>query len=243
MTFEDIKVLLNELNEVYEKRRKLHEMKDELREKINTLEKEITPQKEMLNNLNKQVEDRRTEIQQLNDKETEIKRQMSIATYHIYYNLTKDGMYKDDDTVAFRGEDWDDVILYQDNELKRYYITKENTPEWEKKVLDCDIFYKNTYEDRLNEMKDEAYNNDNFLRKQRIDDIENYYCNDSLSEYLDWVLLDTVDYNDLVEDWLENQFILHELEWVEDDGWGIIFDSEDEYFELNKSENLWYLSE
>lgn len=239
MTYEEITNLQNQLTEVYNKRTELYNMKDELRKKIREIEEKIAPDKEMINNFENQKKDREIEIEQCNQKEKDIKKQMSIATYKIYLNLTKDGLYQDEDTIAFRDEDWENVYLYQNDELRIYYKYER---EWGQH-LSCDIYYKTSYEDRLDEMKDEAYNEDNFLRKMRIEDIENYYCNDSLSDFLSGVLLETVDLDELAEDALDDSYATNKLSQLEDNDWYKVFDNDDEYFELDKSEDLWFLSD
>lgn len=242
MTYEDLKNLEKELSEVYSKRSELYNMKDELRKKIREIEDKIAPDKEMINNFENQVKDRWTEIEQCNQKEKDIKKQMSVVTYKIYFGLTKDGLFQDEDTIAFRSEswenNWENIYLYQDDELKVYYKYTQQGNE----VLHCDSYYKTSYQDRLDELKDEAYNNDNFLRRMRVDDIENNYCNDSLEDFLSGVILETVDYDELEEDKLEDNYALNELDQLEDKDWYRVFDSQEEYFELNKSEDLWILS-
>lgn len=238
MTYEEITNLQNQLTEVYNKRTELYNKKDELRKKIREIEDKIAPDKEMINNFENQVKDRWTEIEQCNQKEKDIKKQMSVATYKIYLNLTKDGLFQDEDTIAFRDKDWENIYLYQDNELKVYYKYTQNGNE----VLHCDSYYKISYEDRLEEMKDEAYNNDNFLRKMRVEDIENNYCNDSLNDFLCGVLLETVDYDELEGDKLDDDYALNELDQLENNDWYKVFDSQEEYFELDKSDDLGILS-
>lgn len=105
MTYEELTNLQNQLTEVYNKRTELYNKKDELRKKIREIEDKIAPDKEMINNFENQVKDRWTEIEQCNQKEKDIKKQMSVATYKIYLNLTKDGLFQDEDTIAFRDKD------------------------------------------------------------------------------------------------------------------------------------------
>jgi hypothetical protein len=40
------------------------------------------------------------------------------------------------------------------------------------------------YDDLLDDIKSDSYDSDTFLRRQRIDEIEHYYYNDSLADYM-----------------------------------------------------------
>lgn len=238
-TFEEITNLQNQLKDVYAKRNELFTMKDELRKKIREIEEKIAPDKEMINNFENQVKDRWTEIEDYNKKEQTLKDQMRVITYQNYYELTKNGAYSDEDTIAFRDESWNGLVLlenYEDLTLFYKYDTDGKTQ------LRCDRYQKISYEDRLDEMKDEAYNNDNFLRDMRIEDIRNNYNNDSLYDYLNYVWVEDISTDDLQDDPLEDNYVLNELEQLEYTDWEIVFDDDKEYFELIDSKWLWVLS-
>jgi hypothetical protein len=67
------------------------------------------------------------------------------------------------------------------------------------------IYEMREYEDLLDDKKSDSYNCDTFLRRQRIDEIENYYYCDSLSDYLYWIGVRDVELDDLLED--ESEYI------------------------------------
>ena len=234
--FEELVNYQNQLKEINSKRMELLNEKDKLRQKVREIEEKIAPDKEMINNFERQANDRYTEIDNLNKKKWEIEDQMSVAIYKKYFQLTEEWVYKDEDTIAFRFGDEDGVAIYENSELTIYYVGWANQ-------LRRDVYDKISYEDRLDEMKDEAYNDNNFLRKMRIEDIEDNYCNDSLYDFLNGVILETIDLDDLKDDPLEESDILNMLNGMEDNDWYEVFNDEDEYFELNSTRWLCCLSD
>lgn len=230
MTYQELKDLTNKLNEVYEERRKLYNLKDEIRTKKIKVEQDIAPMKEMVNNFEKQMSDRDDEILALNKKEAEIKNEMEVATYNIYMNLTKDWVYKDpedEETIAFRNEEEDKLYVYSDNTLKVF--SKFEDKDTKTTDLYLEEYYNCSYEEKLDDLKSDAQQwDDNFLRDERVDEVRYNWFNDSLADYLEWVLIETVDKDNLAPDRLDDEYALKVLEEEK------IIDLDENFFDINR---------
>lgn len=231
MTYQELTDLTTKLNEVYAERRKLYEMKDEIREKKNEIEKQMTPLKEMVNNFEKQMSDRDDEILALNKKEADIKNEMEVATYNIYMNLTEKWMYKDpedEETIAFRNEEEDKLYVYSDYTLKVF--SKYEDRDTKTTDLYLEEYTNCTYEEKLDDLKSDAQHwEGNFLRDERVDEVRYNWFNDSLADYLEWVLVETVDKDNLAPDRLDDEYALRVLEEEK------IIDLDENFFDINRS--------
>lgn len=231
MTYEELKNLSNKLNEVYEERRRLYNLKDEIRTKKIKVEQDMAPMKEMVNNFEKQMSDRDDEILALNKKEAEIKNEMEVATYNIYINLTKDWVYKDpedEETIAFRNEEEDKLYVYSDNTLKVF--SKFEDRDTKTTDLYLEEYINCSYEEKLDDLKSDAQQWDgNFLREEWVDEVRYNWFNDSLADYLEWVLIETVDKDNLAPDRLDDEFALKLLEDEK------IIDLDENFFDINRS--------
>lgn len=89
------------------------------------------------------------------------------------------------------------LIVFRPKEWELYEFNKN-------KVI---AYIIRNYEDALDWVKDESYNNDTFIRRMWIDDIENCWENCSLEDYMDNIsIADVNDYDDLKEDVTEPDY-------------------------------------
>lgn len=89
------------------------------------------------------------------------------------------------------------LIVFRPKEWELYEFNKN-------KVI---AYIIRNYEDALDWVKDESYNNDTFIRRMWIDDIENSWENCSLEDYMDNIsIADVNDYDDLKEDVTEPDY-------------------------------------
>ena len=89
------------------------------------------------------------------------------------------------------------LIVFRPKEWELYEFNKN-------KVI---AYIIRNYEDALDNVKDESYNNDTFIRRMWIDDIENCWENCSLEDYMDNIsIADVNDYDDLKEDVTEPDY-------------------------------------
>jgi hypothetical protein len=67
-----------------------------------------------------------------------------------------------------------------------YYLFSEEDSELIEITEDnCVRLYDlRMYEDLLDDIKSDSYDSDTFIRRNRIDEIEHYYYNDSLADYM-----------------------------------------------------------
>ena len=86
------------------------------------------------------------------------------------------------------------------------------------------IYDLRMYDDLLDDKKSDSYNCDTFLRRKWIDEIENYYYNDSLADYLYWIWISEVDLDDLLED--ESEYI----KWEDIEELNSYIESDEQYF-------------
>lgn len=113
------------------------------------------------------------------------------------------------------------LIVFRPKEWELYEFNKN-------KVI---AYIIRNYEDALDWVKDESYNNDTFIRRMWIDDIENCWENCSLEDYMDNIsIADVNDYDDLKEDVTEPDY--DTLDKFQD-----LYEEEYEYLWYNPKEN------
>lgn len=99
-------------------------------------------------------------------------------------------IYKDDAFIIFKK--YDAYYLFSEEDSELIEISED--------INTARVYDLRMYEDLLDDKKSDSYNCDTFLRRQWIDEIENYYYSDSLSDYLYWIGVSDIDLDDLLED-------------------------------------------
>lgn len=113
------------------------------------------------------------------------------------------------------------LIVFRPKEWELYEFNKN-------KVI---AYIIRNYEDALDSVKDESYNNDTFIRRMWIDDIENCLENCSLDDYMRNIsIADVNDYDDLKEDVTEPDY--DTLDKFQD-----LYEEEYDYLWYNPNEN------
>ena len=138
------------------------------------------------------------EIDSLRDEEEKKRREYfnNLLEYAKDKMATMDAelswVYKDDNYVIFQRDDFNSYFLFSSEDSELIEIdTVRNT---------VTIYELREYEDLLDDKKSDSYDSDTFIRRNRIDEIEHYYYNDSLADYMYWMTIDEVDLDDLLED-------------------------------------------
>jgi len=213
---------------------------NELQTAINEIKKLISEKQNEKRNLESQksklefsIKNLQTEIDSLRKEETNKRREY-------FYNLLdyakeklntldteSNWIYKDEYFVIFKNS-W------------AYYLFSEEDSELIEISEDINVarvYDLRMYEDLLDDKKSDSYNCDTFLRRQRIDEIERYYYNDSLEDYLYDIGLRDVDLDELLED--ESNYIkwedMEELDsFIESDEQ---YFTEKEFYDLKEEEN------
>ena len=176
---------------------------EELQKAINEIKKKISEKQNEKRNLESQksklefsIRDLQKEIDSLRDEEEKKRREYfnNLLEYAKDSMETMDAMatwvYKDDNYVIYKKDDSYFLFSSEDSELIEI-DTVRNT---------VTIYDLREYEDLLDDKKSDSYDSDTFIRRNRIDEIEHYYYNDSLADYMYWMTVDEVDLDDLLED-------------------------------------------
>ena len=182
---------------------------NELQTAINEIERQISDKQNEKRNLQSQksklefsIKNLETEVEKLQKELLEKRREyfnnlLSYAKEKIEALNPEDyWIAKEEDFIMFKKYD-DCYYLFSQEDLELIEITEDT------KVVR--IYNLERYEDLLDDKKSDSYNCDTFLRRQRIDEIENYYYNDSLEDYLYWIEVRDIDLDDLLED--ESEYI------------------------------------
>ena len=175
----------------------------ELQTTINEIKKLISEKQNEKRNLESQKSKLEFSIKNLQKDVDELKKQLLEKRREYFNNLLE---YAKEKLNALNPEsNWiysdDSYVIFKENDL--VYLFDREESELTEIAEDTNvvrIYDLRMYDDLLDDIKSDAYNKDNFLRRQRIDEIENYYYNDSLRDYLDWIYLSEVDLDDLLED-------------------------------------------
>ena len=200
---------------------------NELQTAINEIKKLISEKQNEKRNLESQKSKLEFSIRDLQTEIDSLKKQEIAKKREYFYNLldyakeklnTLDSesnwIFKDDAFVIFKKYD-------------AYYLFSEEDSELIEIAEDTDtarVYDLRMYEDLLDDKKSDSYNCDTFLRRQRIDEIENYYYNDSLSDYLYWIWVSDVELDDLLDD--ERDYI----KWEDMEELDSFIESDEQYF-------------
>ena len=176
---------------------------EELQKAINEITKQISEKQNEKRNLESQKSKLEYSIKNLQKDVDSLKKQLLEKRREYFNNLLE---YAKEKLNTFNPEsNWiysdDSYVIFKENDL--VYLFDREDSELTEIAEDTNvvrIYDLRMYDDLLDDIKWDAYNKDNFLRRQRIDEIENYYYNDSLRDYLDWIYLSEVDLDDLLED-------------------------------------------
>lgn len=200
---------------------------EELQKAINEISRKISDKQNEKRNLESQksklefsIRNLQTEIDSL--KKEEITKRREYFNSLLEYaneklntlNPEANWIFSDESYVIFKDGDYVYLFDREDSELTE--ISEENNV--------VRIYDLRMYEDLLDDVKSDSYDSDTFLRRQRIDEIEHYYYNDSLADYMYWIRVSDVDIDDLLED--ESDYIKGEdLSFLES-----FIESDEQYF-------------
>ena len=176
---------------------------EELQKAINEIRKQISDKQSEKRNLENQksklefsIKNLQTEIDSLKKEETTKRREY----FNTLLEYAKEKLNTLDDESNWIFSD-DSYVIFKDANIV-YLFDRDNSEltEISEETKVVRIYDLRSYEDLLDDKKSDSYDRDTFLRRQRIDEINCYYYNDSLSDYLYWIGMSEVDIDDLLED-------------------------------------------
>lgn len=196
----------------------------ELLNAISEIERQISNKKNEKRNLESQKSKLEYSIRTLQTELDDLQKQLTNKRREYFNSLLEyaksipfeetNWIFQNDEFVIFKREGCYCLFDREDSELIEI---AEDT-----KVVR--VYDLRMYEDLLEDKKSDSYNCDTFLRRQWIDEIENYYYNDSLSDYLYWIWISDVDLDDLLDD--ESEYI----KWDEIEELDSFIESDEQYF-------------
>lgn len=213
---------------------------EELLKAIEEIKKLISEKQNEKRNLESQKSKLEFSIRDLQTEIESLKKQAAIKRREYFNNLLdyakeklntldteSNWIYKDDAFVIFKK--YDAYYLFSEEDSELIEISED--------INVARIYDLRMYEDLLDDKKSDSYNCDTFLRRQRVDEIERYYYNDSLEDYLYWIGVSDVELDDLLED--ESNYIkgedMEELKsFIESDEQ---YFTEREFYDLKEDEN------
>lgn len=213
---------------------------EELLKAIEEIKKQISDKQNEKRNLESQKSKLEFSIRNLQTEIESLKKQAAIKRREYFNNLLdyakeklntidteSNWIYKDDAFVIFKK--YDAYYLFSEEDSELIEISED--------INVARIYDLRMYEDLLDDKKSDSYNCDTFLRRQRVDEIERYYYNDSLEDYLYWIGVSDVELDDLLED--ESNYIkgkdIEELNsFIESDEQ---YFTEREFYDLKENEN------
>ena len=209
---------------------------EELQKAINEIEKHISEKQNEKRNLESQKSKLEFSIKNLQKDVDELKKQLIEKRREYFYNLLdyakeklntleseSNWIFSDDEFVIFKKYD-DTYYLFSREDSELIEISEDTNV--------VRIYDLRMYKDLLDDKKSDSYGNDNFLRRQRVDEIERYYYNDSLADYLYRISVSDVELDDLLED--ESEYI----KWEDLDELNSFIESDEQYFSQREFYNL-----
>ena len=206
--------------------------KTEEREKLNNELYEIRKQKYTLESDIRKLEDKIKEldekaIKERNEKYIELKERITKTLEDSGKKITIDWDY-----CIFKANDHDeDMICLFDME------------EWELLEFSKDSIYiynLRRYEDEFDDLKENAYSENNFIRNRWVEDVQYNFENCSLEDYMDWLSVSDFDMEDIKEnaDEPENDIydMLDKMEELEEYKWD--YDRDEYFLDLDSTINL-----
>lgn len=182
---------------------------EEFQKEINEIKRQISDKQNEKRNLQSQKSKLEYSIKNLETEVNKLQEELTNKRREYYNNLLA---YAKEKIEALNPEDYwiakeEDFIMFKKYDDSYYLFSQEDSEliEITEDTKVVRIYDLRMYDDLLDDKKSDSYNCDTFLRRQRIDEIENYYYNDSLSDYLYWIWISEVDLDDLLED--ESEYI------------------------------------
>lgn len=206
--------------------------KTEEREKLNNELYEIRKQKYTLESDIRKLEDKIKEldekaVKERNEKYVELKERITKTLEDSGKEMTIDWDY-----YIFKTDDHDeDMICLFDME------------EWELLEFSKDSIYiynLRRYEDEFDDLKENAYSENNFIRNRWVEDVQYNFENCSLEDYMDWLSVSDFDIEDIKgnADEPENDIydMLDKMEELEEYKWD--YDRDEYFLDLDITINL-----
>ena len=161
-----------------EEREKLNNDLYEIRKQKYTLESDIRKLEEKIKELDLQA------VKERNEEYLKLKERITKTLEDSGKEFTIDWDY-----FIFKAEDHDeDMICLFDME------------EWELLEFSKDSIYiynLRRYDDEFDDLKEDAYNENNFIRNRRVEDVQYNFENCSLEDYMDWLSISDFDMEDI----------------------------------------------
>ena len=161
-----------------EEREKLNNDLYEIRKQKYTLESDIRKLEEKIKELDLQA------VKERNEEYLKLKERITKTLEDSGKEFTIDWDY-----FIFKAEDHDeDMICLFDME------------EWELLEFSKDSIYiynLRRYDDEFDDLKEDAYNENNFIRNRRVEDVQYNFENCSLEDYMDWLSISDFDIEDI----------------------------------------------
>lgn len=200
---------------------------EEFQKTISEIKKQISEKQNEKRNLESQKSKLEFSIRNLQTEVDKLTVELKNKRKEYYNNLLS---YAKEKIEALNPEDYwiakdEDFIIFQKDGA--YYLYSQEDSELIEISEDINvvrIYELRMYEDLLDDKKSDSYNCDTFLRRQWIDEIENYYYCDSLSDYLYWIGVSDVELDDLLDD--ESEYI----KWEDIEELNSYIESDEQYF-------------
>ena len=206
--------------------------KTEEREKLNNDLYEIRKQKYTLESDIRKLEEK---IKELDEK--------AIKERNEEYLKLKERITK---TLEDSGKeftiDWD-YYIFKANDHDEDMICLFDMEEWELLEFSKDSIYIyniRRYEDEFDDLKEDAYSENNFIRNRWVEDVQYNFENCSLEDYMDWLSVSDFDMEDIKwdADEPENDIydMLDKMEELEEYKWD--YDRDEYFLDLDITINL-----
>ena len=176
---------------------------EELQKAINEIMKQISDKQNEKRNLESQksklefsIRNLQTEIDSLKKEEEKKRREY----FNSLLDYAKEKLNNIDDESNWVYSDDEYVIFKKESEY--FLFDRENSEliEIDSERNTATIYCLKMYEDLLDDVKSDSYDRDTFIRRNRIDEIENYYYNDSLADYMYWMTVSDIDLDNLLDE-------------------------------------------
>lgn len=204
-----------------EEREKLNNDLYEIRKQKYTLESDIRKLEDKIKELNEQAERER------NGEYLKLKEKITKTLEDSWKEITIDWDY-----CIFKAIDHDeDMICLFDME------------EWELLEFSKDSIYiynLRRYDDELDDLKDNAYGENNFIRNRRVEDVQYNFENCSLQEYMDWLDTSDFDKDEIKQDVDEPEDDIYDMldRMTEEEGYKWDYDKDEYFLDLDITINL-----
>ena len=206
--------------------------KTEEREKLNNDLYEIRKQKYTLESDIRKLEDK---IKELDEKAIKERNEKYIE---LKERITKTLEDSDKEFTI----DWD-YYIFKANDHDEDMICLFDMEEWELLEFSKDSIYiynLRRYDDEFDDLKEDAYSENNIIRNRWVEDVQYNYENCSLEDYMDWLSISDFDIEDIKwdADEPENDIydMLDKMEELEEYKWD--YDRDEYFLDLDITINL-----